>query len=229
MSKAIFVDGANLLSMREPLGIGRYDFRGLYNLLLQVGKVEDLYTRPLFVISADSDMVIGKALRTVGFEVAVASTTNSADDKLIISQIEALPAEISEIVIVSADQDYAPALSEKARQGVKVYWVATKITRQDGRSMVSEILDPFFDDGLFLFRELSERKEEIMDKPWIDRSPRAQRLNRDAKKTQKLSITISLRDDERPAVLEALSEFIKACPSAQFRFSLVQTKTEKAF
>lgn len=220
MAKAIFVDGANLRGMGEPLGISRFDFAGLYTLLVSIGGDPELYSRPIFVIDLEGEERIGKVLRRIGFETIVADSAGSQDDAVIIQKISELPPDVAEIVIVSRDQDYMDVLCDKASRGTKIWVVGTRMTDRLGQSGISTAFDALFANGSFQFVELSAHKAQIMRRAWIDTKSRPMRqMPTSSGLSKRISIVLEVPTTEEPLALEALAEFLRSCPGAKWKVS----------
>lgn len=138
-------------------------------LLSEIGGARELIAKPVFTISDRFKFAEGqsKRVRTAGFEPTVMSTTGGADDQFIIGRIRELdPKKVAEIVLVAADRDYTPELSEKAAQGIKVFWVAVRGSNRSGNPMISPDLEEIFENGKFHFVDLAQFKDRIMNTPW---------------------------------------------------------------
>lgn len=162
--KAIFVDGASFGYIKRALGIGSIKFNQLRNVLVrEIGDCRDLVDRPFFVISHAGFLLMKKPLMHAGFYVFASRTGNGKDDGEIISRIENLGQDVSEIVLVSADSDFLPVLRRQVEQGKKVFIVATdKPDVISGRSMIAEHFKEEFARGVLTFVELADFKEQIM-------------------------------------------------------------------
>ncbi len=171
-AKAVFVDGPSFSFMRPILGIDHVKYHVLFKILTEeIGTASKIHPKPLWTISSNVPypQSLAKRFESAGFDAFITSTINGADDQLIIDTIRKLkPSEVSDIVIVTADQDYAPVLSEKAKKGIKIWWVATRGLDHEGRSMLSRSLDPLFETE-FNFVELANFKERIIQTPWTHR------------------------------------------------------------
>lgn len=214
MAKAIFVDGASLSWMRSSLGINQFEFKALYQILTEIGVDKEVFGKPLYTISKTvADGLWVKSVRSRGFEVVVCETENSQDDQFIIDQIKALkPGDVSEIVLVSADQDFVPILRDKKAQGIKIYWVATRVLKEDGWSMVGVVLDELFNTE-FEFVELADYKDRLMRTPWTVRTkPEPSPPQHGIKVTLSMDIT----HDVRLALFNDVVEIVKKYPSMKY-------------
>lgn len=162
--KAVFVDGASLFSMGAALGLKRFSFLGLYDLLTQdIGVERRLATIPLITLRQDMASALGKAFTGAGFEVVPAQTSDGSDDRVIIERIKALDVErVKELVIVSSDRDFTPVVKFKVMEGLRdVYWVATKRLRPDDRSSMSHDLKRLLKQPGFTFVELDKHRGRL--------------------------------------------------------------------
>ena len=208
--KAVFIDGASLSGMRYPLGIRSYDYQKLYAALAELG-TSPIVGKPLYVVPKGGDGPWTKSLRTIGFDVVVSSTKNSEDDKLIIKRISALKREhVDEIVIVSTDQDYSPALQQKVNEGMRVYWLATKNRDRDGTSPLGEALAHQFEAGTFSFIDLADSREAVarefmpVDDPG---NPRKQ---------VSVTLRVPILSSELGMLLRSVGTLLKRFPGASF-------------
>src|SRR3989338_3371222 len=107
--KAIFIDVENLRRMMSNvLGI-KGDFRVFREILTQeIGRIKILAEgSPLIVIPPSGFGSFGHALSTFGFNVVEKDPKGETDDLFIVQEIEKVdPAEVGEIIIVSADFCY---------------------------------------------------------------------------------------------------------------------------
>src|SRR3989338_2346179 len=101
--KNVFIDGPSFYWMRPALGIDQVEWRELLGVLREIGS-EGISGKPLWVLNSVGEKGIGRQLRTAGFKTEVVETEGGRDDLFIIGQINALPQEITEIVLVSSDQ-----------------------------------------------------------------------------------------------------------------------------
>lgn len=167
MERVIIVDFENLSWTRENLGIGKYNLRKLKAVLEKIG------TLPVrcgpFVALAPTAFSYIKALNNTGYVISRCEERGQ-DDKCIIDMINNLSNDVGEIVLVSGDQDFLPAISGKIEKGVKVFWVSTKKTNSKGHPQISDVITR---DQRITFIDLAEYKDEIMLEPWIERSASA--------------------------------------------------------
>lgn len=216
MAKAIFVDGASLSCMRSRLGINQFEFKALYQILTaDIGVDKEILGKPFYTVSnTAADGLWIKNLRSRGFEVVISETKNGQDDQLIIDRIKTLkPEEVSEIVLVSADQDFVPILRDKKAQGIEVYWVATKVPEEDGRSQISAVLNELFDTE-FKFIELADYKDRLMRTPWTSRP-----VPEPSKPLRKVNIILWMdtTHDDSLTLFNDVMEIVKKYPSMQYR------------
>lgn len=226
--RAVFVDGASLSWMREPLGIGKYNLSGLYEVLTKrVGQVlppAELLRRPIYTVNSEGMRAVSKNLKTAGFE-PILFEYQGHDDQIIISQINGLsPVEVSEIVLVTADQDFVECVRDKAQKGVKVYWVATNYKSGDGHPMVGQMLEEFIDKTENVeFVELANFKEQIMRASWEVRERQPQVGGEDEKKTQteeikfvKITLSTTATHDKIFEVLRAVMGVVAKFPEVKY-------------
>ena len=168
--RAIFIDGGSLSWMREPLGIKEFENRGVYEVLVDHVGSAPLVGKPVYTISVEGADKVGKKLKFIGFELVV-YTERGEDDRAIIDRIEKIdPTEVSEIVMVSADLDFAEALNKKAEAGVKIYWAATRNIVSGKTPMIGRELERILTSGRFEFVELANFKGQLMRSPWEERA-----------------------------------------------------------
>ena len=216
MTKAIFVDGASLARMRPGLGINLFEFKALYQILTEeVGTEKEIFGKPFYTISkAASEGTWVKTIRSRGFEVAIIETENGQDDKLIIDRIKTLkPGDVSEIVLVSADQDFVPVLRDKKAEGIKIYWVATKSPTEEGRRMIGEVLEELLGTE-FEFVELANFKDRLMRSPWVGRV--AQPEPPKPQRKVKVTLEIATTHDESFTILDDVMKIVKQHPEMKY-------------
>ena len=207
---AVFIDGASLSGMRYPLSIRNYAYPGLLKVL-QTISTAPIHGKPLYVVPKDGDGPWTKTLRTLGFDVVVSPTKNGQDDRLIIQRISALKRDhVDEIIIVSTDQDYAPALKQKTNEGFLVHWVGTRKNDRDGTSPMGSALLGLCDTGVFSFTELAEHREAITREAMPVETPDNPR------RSVTVTLKVSLLHSELERLLRRIGALLKLYPSAQF-------------
>ena len=159
---AIFVDFASLLSMSEPLGIARYNFRGIFEVLTRdVIEGAQFIRQPLCVIPYHLEKSLKNPLENAGFEVSAASTLRSIDDNIIRSEIDNLPPQTTHILLITGDGGYLPFLQRKKESGVEIHILGTQQTGFRGNKSIADS----YLDGYFKFVELLNFKNKIMAAP----------------------------------------------------------------
>src|SRR3989344_1462512 len=163
--KAIFVDNGSLKFMCRGLGFRRVDYKALFQILTsEVGK-EDAYLKgPLITIEEDAKPPFIRALRKIGFEVALYTPKTGQDDEIIIDRISKLDPNlaVTEIILVSADFDYVEILSAMVAREMSVYLVATRAKDAgDGRAMLGQRYDHFL-GKVFHFVDLAQYKDRLI-------------------------------------------------------------------
>ena len=163
--KAIFVDGPSTHHMGHAMNIARLNLFELHQLLTQeVGYSKELAAQPFATIRPSIGKNAVKPYRTAGFNALEVNGANGSDDQAIITRIQGLdPQKVSEVVIVSADQDYVPVLREKAQQGIKVFWVGCSAKGAIGTPLMSPDLKTLF-DSTFTFIDIMEHRERLTGK-----------------------------------------------------------------
>lgn len=159
---AVFGDGASLTHMQLTMleTDEWFNLRELFLVLTEkVGTEKKLAFQPMITVP-DVRSQWAKALRTAGFRTHQATSRGARDDSAIIDAINALDETVTEIVILTADQDYVQALRKQAERGVKVYWVATRMLKK-GRLSISAALNQLFERGEFTFVELAQFIDEL--------------------------------------------------------------------
>lgn len=177
----------------------QHDFNKIYHYLVYtIGTTEECFRPPRYVLNPRA-AGLEKLARGAGFDPVVISSHMSEDDEFIKEEIGNIsPDEVGEIVIVTADGDYISCLLEKARQGIHVIVVSTKVSdplSQKRRMMVSSgLLNP-----LFTFIELADICEKLGTK-----------IHKDHNTHKVVSATFEVDD---PAALQAVV-------SALFQFTI---------
>jgi len=208
--KAVFIDGASLSGMRYPLSIRSYDYQKLFQFLNSLGS-SSVVGKPLFVVPKDSDGPWSKSLRTYGYDVVISDTKNGRDDRLIIRRIAELkPALVDEVVIVSTDQDYAPALQQKTAEGIRVLWVGTRNKDRDGSSPIGEALARQFEAGTFSFVELAQSRDVIMREAMPTEDPENPR------RTIAVTMRVPIHHSDVARFMSRLAALVRRYPGAQF-------------
>jgi len=173
--RAVLVDGAAAWHMERQLFDRPCNLPELFSILahdpqgkVSFGKVAKLAFKPMITVESTRD-ARSKSLRSAGFDTVVATSKGSRDDDFIISAIDHLDEAVTELVILSADQDYVePLRRAKARNPrLTVYWVATKMLER-GRSTLSVTLQQLFARDEFEFVELAQYHDRLSQdtQPW---------------------------------------------------------------
>ncbi len=172
--KAIFIDGASAHVTKSALGIGTYNFHGLYDVLRnEVGTCRRIVGIPIVTVGPDAyerGYGLVKDLAGAGFNVVPARSDNGEDDEFIKTRIRGLdPREVEEIVIFTSDKDFIPVLREKANVGVRIYWVSTKHHEPglNRHCLSQDVIQLCMTTPGFSFVEIAEFKGAITGKrPW---------------------------------------------------------------
>lgn len=170
--KGIWIDGVSFWNVLTRVLRVQHDFNKIYHYLVYtIGTTEECFRPPRYVLNPRA-AGLEKLVRGAGFDPVVISSHMSEDDEFIKEEISNVnPDEVGEIVIVTADGDYIPCLMEKARQGIHVIVVSTKVSdprSQKRRMMVSSgLLNP-----MFTFIELADICHELGTKIREDRNAR---------------------------------------------------------
>lgn len=185
-AKAIFVDGASLWNMMRINGVGRFNVQELYAILTkEVGESSQCFGRPVYVTKKTGSLA--KVATGAGFEVLIFESYGAQDDKEIIRRIMRLtPEDVSEMTLVSADQDFIECLHQKMQVGIRVNVVATKKAGDGDRPMLGGAFQELFSEGAH-FVELAEYKDRLMLAPFEDRRMVEKRKERFARK-----VTVSM-------------------------------------
>lgn len=211
--KAIFVDGPSLFHIGRRLGIRAFHFEKLRIFLENIGESGTLAFKPIVVLRPDLwGNSVGKSYRTAGFGTIEARTVNSEDDRAIIDRIESLGEEVREIIILTTDQDYAPALRQKAAAGVKVYWVGAEVVQPDGLYIMGAELMALIAQE-FSFIDLALYKDELAMPPRSEIAPQSALVPARAP----MKITVIGEAEDHAAVLEAFSKLLSMRPRMQYR------------
>lgn len=229
--KAIFVDGANLFNCGRILGIGRFNFAKLLEVLTNIGDDKEIFERPVYTIPAYKMEQFGKVLNSTGFKPVEASSFHGSDDNFIKNGIINLPDTVSEIVLVSADADFLTCIRAAARKGVKVFVVSTNTQDSNsGKTMISQQMKDEFS-----FVDLADFKDMIMLGPWIpkenlnnDDIENGVRSTGDGRGTQRgdkyRSLVIQITMDGRPSdiarLLDSMTQITADFPSVQMTINL---------
>lgn len=228
-TRVTFIDGSSLSYMRPVLGIGKYKFSALYEILTQeIGSRTVRAVPPTYVMSSSVSNLEGlrKDVELAGFRVEPIETTRGGgeDDRFINDQIKLLdPEEVGEIIIVSSDRGYAETLRAKKAEGIKkIYWLAVQGNGDQGYPIISISLIDLFERGDFVFVDLSQFKERIMRKPWVDK-PRADRTEQieivpappepphpvtPFSKVIKVAMEVTVGADRAPAILHSVGSLM---------------------
>ena len=170
--KGIWIDGVAFWNMLTRVLRVRQDFNKIYDYFVhKIGTTEECIRPPRYVLNPRA-AGLEKLVRGAGFDPVVISSHMSEDDEFIKEEISNVgPDEVGEIMLVTADGDYIPCLLEKARQGIHVIVVATKVPdvrSGRGRMMLSSgLLNP-----LFTFVELADICEKLGTKIHKDHNAR---------------------------------------------------------
>jgi hypothetical protein len=176
--KAVLIDGASIQFIKWALGIEHLNFAGLYQILVfEIGLCHRLEYKPVITMHPDRQrqlVGLNRDASSGGFEIAYVDSENEADDAWIRNRISCLEAtRLKEIVIVTTDGGFAPALRHKVSQGVVVHWVATMLPeKKTQESMLSRELCAEFAAKSFRFVELNDFRERITAPPDICRVSR---------------------------------------------------------
>src|SRR3989344_74467 len=211
MARVVIVDWESLHFMCRILGIGKLNFRGLYQVLAHKIGTSDLHKRPICVLPPHRRETIGKSLQTAGFEVVAPEGGEKPDDAYIIDYLSKLQSpEVTEVVLVSADQDFAPVLLGKS---MTVHWVATRARNDEGKTMVASALEEVFEaEERFNFVELKDYQDLIMREPARPRPPIE--TPSDGRRL-KISLEAGV-DTDSIAFLRALLRLIQSYPDVRY-------------
>src|SRR3989344_2460584 len=211
--KAVFVDGASLHHMGHAIGIARFNFVELHELLVQCGEVHTLASPALVTIptSLAGNSVI-KAYRTAGFEVLQVTTAQSADDQAIIDRIRKLSSRhVREVVIVSTDQDFVPVLREKFAEGMKVIWVGCSAKGRQGSDLMSSDLKSVLKRD-FTFVDIASFEDKVVGKPLVaPAGPKPPIRN------LKIELSGAQSSDEYLAVVTQLTRLLRRSPHIKYK------------
>lgn len=211
MARVVIVDWESLHFMCRLLGIGKLSFRGLYQVLAHKIGTSDLHKRPVCVLPLFRKESIGKSLQTAGFEVVAPEGGEKPDDAYIIDYLSKLQLpEVTEVVLVSADQDFAPILLEKS---ITVHWVATRAKNDDGQMMIASALEEVFGaEERFNFVELKDYRDSIMREPAY---PRPQAETPPSERKLKISLEAGVNTDPT-TFLRALLRLLQSHPDVRY-------------
>ena len=175
--KAIFIDGESLRRMMQDVFGIKADFRVLKEILVsEIGQARALAEgSPLITWPSTGMGSWGDAISTFGFNVVKKDPRTEEDDLFIVKSIaEVDPAEVEEIIIVSADFRYIDCLLEKVNAGIKVYWVVTRQERSDDqKSMVGKRLSELLGKE-FAFVELADYKDRLTLSLYVNKGVRTE-------------------------------------------------------
>lgn len=184
---AIVIDGMALLSLKDPLGIRRINFRRLYNILTNGGR--NLLHMPLITLRPDVAAGLGKALRSLGFKVISVPTERgedgiSQDDAYLVEHLTKLDAKkVSKVMLLGTDADLLEAFLKKVQaiaaehpneSCVRGYILGTRRKkRRTGTSSVGHVVETLLSEypGLVEFVELTEHAKELEYEPVVYQPP----------------------------------------------------------
>lgn len=160
--KAIIVDGSSLYQMGKILGIEKFNYVRLHQMLSRLGLkdrgVTTLMTLPEFM----RNNPITKTVRAAGFDIVFCATGTEEEDGVIIRTIQDLNAKGTySLVLVSCDQDFIPVLRQKKAEGMKITLVATKALGEHRVSMLGQAFRSLEQDRLLEIVELGSYKSVI--------------------------------------------------------------------
>lgn len=166
------VDGANARNIQRALQKGRYKFRALHNMLLNLGTCHEWFQDPQYVTPPNTPPAIQKAAQASGFHIELRTTQGSQDDIYIKQQLQMLkPEKVGVIVIVSGDFGaYSEVLYEKAKDGVEIYVVASRKADQNIAGFSDEAYRIVQSEDRFHFIDLADYADEIMEGVWVGRT-----------------------------------------------------------
>lgn len=213
--KAVFIDGPSLHHLGRVLGIAQFDLSALKKFLTESAGKEKRLAQPIFVtVTAVMGKGAAYAWSAAGFDVLETVSTGSIDDQELIKKIAALDSDkVSEVVLVSTDQDYLTVLRQKASQGLSVCWVGSLVKGGNNTPLMSTSLQPLLGSE-FNFVDLEPYKGELMLMP--KKMPPAP--NPDAP-TRHLRIELSgaIGPEERTAILRVLDRILTKNPRLRFK------------
>lgn len=168
MQKAIFIDGRSLNRLTRCIGVPSLNYKALLHILkMEVGACRELRHPPVitYYTLTEENKKFFNALRSMGFEILESVSTNGADDRLLIDRIlQTDPAQVSELVLVSADSDFIALLREIKSRGVAdIYLAASREAMNERNSpMLGKRFEESFRNGEFHFFELAAFKNELV-------------------------------------------------------------------
>jgi hypothetical protein len=180
---AYFLDGAAVNAMKEVLGIGMICYPSLRNVLVaKIGKGRPLFENPVITVGSSHMNHLGRILLKAGFNPIEANSYNMKDDQALIDRIAAIRSkEVSRIVMVTSDHHFIPCLLEKARQGIRIFWVAVmSIPYPDGNfSVGGEVRSHFGKEFVGVPLETHAKEIQLAGERGVtSRCSRSQRLRR---------------------------------------------------
>lgn len=161
--KTAIIDGASAAAMQDAIlgRSGRFNWSELRRILSEEIGSLPLAGDPIITTPPVLQPYL-KTLRSAGFRVEPVTSINSQDDERIKELIARLTADTTgEIVIVTADQDFVRTLRRKVKEGIKVYWVATRCVAPGKGPSIGVGLEALFAQKEFDFVELAQYHQEI--------------------------------------------------------------------
>ena len=160
--KAIFVDNGSLEFMCQALGITHINYQELLHILSGEVGTAPVGPAPLITIRTNANPAVIEFLQRYGFEIVPYQSGSGDDDRIIIDRIAQLdPAEITEIILVSADFGYAEILKTKWEEGMNIFLAGARVNdRVNGKPMIGQRYDHFL-GKIFNFIDLAEYAERL--------------------------------------------------------------------
>lgn len=163
--KVAYIDGASLAGMMRSFGVRRINYPAFHKVLEEkVGTQGALaYPPPITMPPTTQGQPIEKVLRKSGFEPIFRTSDQSLDDAYIIDRLQAInPKYTSELILVSADQDFVPPLVRLAKRGVRIVTLATKVVRRPYmQNQISSTYSEHFAGLPFSFVDLAAFVDDI--------------------------------------------------------------------
>jgi len=211
--KAVFVDGSSFHFMMLSLGVKRTKFQALFDHLKNnVGHERDLVAPPILTLSVNALLFgIGSAATKAGFNVIPHTPGSQDDDRAILEGIRSVDsAKTKEIVVVSADQDFARQLFTQSERGIQIYVVATMVGKSNDGPFMAATYNTFFQNAGFKFVELADIKDRIMLEERKTKSL--------PPPTHRYLINLRTQDESMPReVKKALKDMRKRFPGLTFK------------
>ena len=157
--KAAMVDVASLWNMGKLMGFERIGYARLFEFLQSIGTPKNFGRQPVAAFTTTVPDYAFRMAEGAGFKVR--RTSPGHDDSILIEEMEPLVyPKTTELVLVSADGGYIPTCDIKAAVGMKIYWVAARLS-QNGTPIMGLELEKRLSNGAYEFVDLEPHARKV--------------------------------------------------------------------